>query len=112
ERLIEKNPEELQKEGILPIGTLEEWRSSLEEKVLVGLVADRSNYVRFIQNRFYWLPERVLRKGWQEARYVALYVKQGVAGRMAWRCMAAFAMYAGKGGARALRWSIGFLCRG
>lgn len=80
ERLIEKNPEELQKEGILPIGTLEEWRSSLEEKVLVGLVADRSNYVRFIQNRFYWLPERVLRKGWQEARYVALYVKQGVAG--------------------------------
>ena len=80
ERLIEKNPEELQKEGILPIGTLEEWRSSLEEKVLVGLVADRSNYVRFIQNRFYWLPERVLRKGWQEARYVALYMKQGVAG--------------------------------
>lgn len=79
ERLIDKNPEELQKEGILPIGTLEEWRSSLEEMVLVGLVADEEDYVRFKQNRYYALEERFLRKGWQEAKYVALYVKHGVA---------------------------------
>lgn len=78
ERLIDKNPEELQKEGILPIGALEEWQSSLDEKVLVGLVATAEEHRRFVQGSFYSIPVARLKKGWQEAKYVALYLKNGV----------------------------------
>ncbi|MDR9794794.1 restriction endonuclease-like protein [Aeribacillus pallidus] len=79
ERLIEKNPEELQKEGILPRGTIEEWQSSLEEKVLVGMVPREENYRVHLQHRFYHIPVKRLNKGWQEAKYVALYPKKGAA---------------------------------
>lgn len=79
ERLIDKSPEEIQEEGILPRGTLEEWQSSLDEKVLVGLVSNREDYIRFIQNGSYQLPIDSLKKGWQEAKYVALYARNGVA---------------------------------
>ncbi|RFU65108.1 restriction endonuclease-like protein [Peribacillus glennii] len=78
ERLIEKSPEEIQKEGILPRGTKEAWTSSLEEKVLVGLVADFEQYKGFIQNGYYEIPVKQLKKGWQEAKYIALYVKAGI----------------------------------
>ncbi|MFO1442077.1 restriction endonuclease-like protein [Bacillus sp. Bva_UNVM-123] len=78
ERLIEKSPEEIQREGILPRGTLEEWQSSLDEKVLVGLVSSEEEYVRFIQEGYYEISNSSLKKGWQEAKYVALYVKCGV----------------------------------
>lgn len=79
ERLIDKNPEELQKEGILPIGALEEWQSSLDEKALVGLVATEEEHHRFVQGSFYSIPVAPLKKGWQEVKYVALYLKNGVA---------------------------------
>ncbi|MED4301669.1 hypothetical protein P9204_14925 [Geobacillus stearothermophilus] len=46
ERLIEKIPKNYKKEGILPRGTMEECRSSLEEKVLVGMVPRKENYWR------------------------------------------------------------------
>lgn len=58
---------------------LTEWKSSLEEKVLVGLVAAKEDYGQFLKNGEYFLSNRQLKKGWQEAKYVALYVKEGVA---------------------------------
>jgi uncharacterized protein len=79
ERLVEKSPEELQKEGILPRGTIEEWTSSLDEKVLVGMVPREQNYRAHLQHRFYHIPVKRLKKGWQEATYIALYPKKGAA---------------------------------
>lgn len=73
ERLIEKSPEEIQREGILPLGTIEEWESSLVEKVLVGTVSNQDNYIDFIQKGYFQISESKLKKGWQEAKYVALY---------------------------------------
>ncbi len=78
ERLIEKSPEDIQREGILPRGTLADWQSSLDERVLVGLVSSKEEYVRFIQEGFYEIGHASLKKGWQEAKYIALYVKKGV----------------------------------
>jgi uncharacterized protein len=78
ERLIDKSPEEIQKEGILPRGTIDEWESSLDETVLVGLVSSKEDYDTFIKNANYTVPVEKLKKGWQEAKYVALYVKNGV----------------------------------
>lgn len=79
ERLIEAGPEDLQKEGILPKGTLEEWKSSVEELVLVGLVTTDDEYRSCILTGKYSMSTDRLRKGWQEAKYVALYLKNGVA---------------------------------
>ncbi|MDM5360419.1 hypothetical protein [Peribacillus sp. ACCC06369] len=53
---IEKSPEEIQREGILPRGTKEEWESTLEEKVLVGTVSNEAIYRDFIQQGYYQLP--------------------------------------------------------
>jgi len=78
ERLINKSPEEIKKEGILPRGTLEEWKSSLEEMVLVGLVSNGEEYLHFIKEGYYSIPVNKLKKGWQDAKYVALYVKSGI----------------------------------
>ncbi|WP_210366657.1 restriction endonuclease-like protein [Bacillus sp. REN3] len=77
ERLIDKSPEEIQEEGILPRGALEEWKSSLDEYVLVGLVRGESDYQEFFKGLSYRIPAENLRKGWQEAKYVALYVPGG-----------------------------------
>ncbi len=78
ERLIEKSPEEIQREGILPRGTKEEWESSLVEKVLVGTVSNNEDYDDFIQNGYFQLPVYQLKKGWQEAKYIALYTTMDV----------------------------------
>ncbi|MGE7780439.1 DUF2357 domain-containing protein [Peribacillus sp. NPDC097264] len=78
EHLIEKSPEEIQAEGILPRGTKEEWTSTLEEKVLVGTVSSEGDYRDFIQQGSYQIPVTSLRKGWQEAKYVALYKTSGI----------------------------------
>lgn len=80
ERLIENNPEELQREGILPIGTREEGESSLIDKVLVGTVSKEEDYRRFIYNDYFQITVRKLGKGWQEAKYVALYTTADVEG--------------------------------
>jgi hypothetical protein len=73
ERLIEKSPEEIQLEGILPRGTKEEWESSLVEKVLVGTVSNGEDYNAFIQSGYFQIPVNKLNKSWQETKYVALY---------------------------------------
>ncbi|OIK11922.1 hypothetical protein BIV60_17205 [Bacillus sp. MUM 116] len=52
ERLIDKSPEEIQREGILPRGTIEEWKSNLDEMVLVGLVSNEENYQKRFQPLF------------------------------------------------------------
>ena len=72
-------PEELQAEGVLPIGSKEQWISDLEEKVMVGLVSSKEDYTAFIQGGYYGIASHFLKKGWQEAKYVALYAKSGVA---------------------------------
>ena len=77
-RLIDKNPEEIQKEGILPQGTLAEWRAELQDVVLVGLVESTEDYHRFLKEKIYSRPVAKLKKGWQKADYVALYVKHGI----------------------------------
>lgn len=74
ERLIEKSHEEIQKEGILPRGTKEDWQTSLEEKVLVGTVRDQNRYVAHLRDKFYHIPVKQLKHGWQEAEYIALYL--------------------------------------
>ncbi|WP_394173234.1 DUF2357 domain-containing protein [Guptibacillus hwajinpoensis] len=79
EHLIEKSPEEIQREGILPQGSLKEWESSINEKVLVGMVPRELNYNAHLQHRFYHIPVKQLKKGWQEAKYIALYPKKGAA---------------------------------
>lgn len=76
ERIINKSAEELHKEGILPRGTISEWRSNLDEKVLVGLVTTDEDYRKYIQNNLFVLDTDRLRKNWNEAKYVALYVKK------------------------------------
>ncbi len=73
DHLIEKSPEEIIREGILPRGTKEEWHSSLEEKVLVGSVKTESDYEIYRKNGVYQLPIKQLKPGWQEAKYIALY---------------------------------------
>lgn len=79
EHLIEKSPEEIQREGILPRGTKEDWMSVLDDKVLVGVVSSEDDYRTYNQQLFYELPTSRLKKGWQEAKYVALYPISGVA---------------------------------
>lgn len=78
ERLIEKSPEEIQQEGILPRGAIEDWNSNLDEKVLVGLVRDREEYISYKHTGCYRIPVNKLKAGWQETKYIALYLKNGV----------------------------------
>src|SRR5699024_3678128 len=78
ERLIDKRPEEIYEGGILPKGTKDVWESSLDEKVLVGLVSTADNYINFTQDKQFTIHGDQLKKNWQEARYVALYLKHGV----------------------------------
>ncbi|MFC3041446.1 DUF2357 domain-containing protein [Virgibacillus xinjiangensis] len=74
ERLIEKSPEELQKEGILPKGTLGSWTSSLDEKVIIGKVESEDIYQDSMKNKRFIIDREYLNPGWQEAKYVGLYL--------------------------------------
>ncbi|TYS89957.1 restriction endonuclease-like protein [Rossellomorea aquimaris] len=74
ERLVESNPEDLQEEGVLPTGAWKHWESSLDEKVLIGTVNDRSNYQEYKRGKYFELDSSSLKRGWQESLYVALYV--------------------------------------
>ncbi|ARK30124.1 restriction endonuclease-like protein [Halalkalibacter krulwichiae] len=78
ERLIEKSPEEIQAEGILPRGTRADFVSALEEKVLVGVVSTEHQYRKCMQDASFVLEAGALKRGWQEAKYVALYVSKEV----------------------------------
>ncbi|WP_328589253.1 restriction endonuclease-like protein [Litchfieldia alkalitelluris] len=81
ENLIEKSPEEIQKEGILPRGSIEKWKETIQEKVLVGVVSTFEEYQYSIQNLAYKISTSSLRKGWQEAKYIALYLTKEVGGK-------------------------------
>jgi len=78
ENLIEKSPEEIQRDGILPRGSLEKWKESVEEKVLVGVISTFEEYRFSVQTLTYKIPTSTLRKGWQEAKYIALYLTKDV----------------------------------
>ncbi|OIJ16542.1 restriction endonuclease [Anaerobacillus alkalidiazotrophicus] len=78
EHLIEKSPEEIQQEGILPRGSKEDWLSSLEEKVLIGVVSSIDQYKKCIQEGNFSLSTNHIKQGWQSASYVALYVSKEV----------------------------------
>lgn len=77
-RLIDKNPEEIQQEGILPKGTIDELRAELKDIVLVGLVESKEAYQQFLIDGYYSRPIKKLKNGWQKVDYVALYVKRGI----------------------------------
>lgn len=74
DHLIEKSAEEIIREGILPRGTKEEWKSSLDEKVLVGSVKSEKDYETYMKEGFYQIPVSQLKPGWQEVKYIALYL--------------------------------------
>jgi uncharacterized protein len=78
EKLIEKSTEEIQKEGILPLGTKEEWISSLDSKVFVANVSSEKEYHVFKSECIFVMPVKNLKKGWQEAKYIALCLSKGV----------------------------------
>jgi uncharacterized protein len=78
EHLIEKSPDEIQEEGILPRGTLDRWKSSLDETVLVGLVSNEEVLENCIQQKAYKITLKDLKKGWQEAKFIALYLSSKV----------------------------------
>ncbi|TFE01488.1 restriction endonuclease-like protein [Jeotgalibacillus salarius] len=78
ENLIDKSPEEIQSEGILPRGSLQTWQKSMEEKVLVGVISSEDRYRESIGSAHYQIPVTILKRGWQEAQYVALYLTKEV----------------------------------
>ncbi len=73
DRLIESTPEQLQAQGMLPQGTLEEWRSSLVENVLIVKLDSKEQLEEAIKYGEIRFTKQKLSKGWHEARYLALY---------------------------------------
>ncbi|WP_082232069.1 restriction endonuclease-like protein [Halobacillus massiliensis] len=73
DRLIECSPKQLQEEGILPKGTLEEWSSRIEEKVLIVKVDSEQQLRNINQTGHMFIPDSYFCKGWKEANYIALY---------------------------------------
>ncbi len=78
ERLVESNPEDLQEEGILPKGSFAHWQSSLDEKVLIVSVNKVESYQKFKREGYVELSTTNLKHGWQEAKYIGLYVTNEV----------------------------------
>ena len=78
ERLVNSNPEELQEEGILPRGSVSHWESKLEEKTLVVTVNNPDWYSSIKREQVISLSTSGLKKGWEKAKYLALYVTQNV----------------------------------
>ncbi|WP_096154071.1 restriction endonuclease-like protein [Bacillus sp. FJAT-45066] len=76
--LIDKSPEELQREGILPRGSLQKWKDSFEEKVFVGVVSKEEQYFHIMREACYSIEASQLKAGWQEAKYIALYITKPV----------------------------------
>ncbi|MED1603288.1 restriction endonuclease-like protein [Alkalihalophilus marmarensis] len=76
QHIIEKSPEEIHKEGILPIGMQEEWLSSIAEKVIVGVVSTEEQYLSCMQTASFTIATNQLKKGWHESKYLALYLSQ------------------------------------
>lgn len=79
ERLVNSNPEELQEEGILPRGSISHWESKLEDKVLVVSVNNPDWYTTVKRQLKLQIKSSVLKKEWEKAKLIALYVTQDVA---------------------------------
>ncbi|WP_339283752.1 restriction endonuclease-like protein [Oceanobacillus sp. FSL K6-3682] len=80
EQLIDKTPEEIQKEGILPRGTISEWKSSIDEKVMVINGSNRKRYHQLMQDNYVKIATNRLSKNWQEAKYLSLYITNDESG--------------------------------
>ncbi|MFD1020952.1 DUF2357 domain-containing protein [Thalassobacillus hwangdonensis] len=80
DRLIESSPKKLQQEGILPKGTLQEWQSSLEEKVLIIKVNSKQELIEINQTGEINIASKVLCKDWNAASYISLYMPKNVFG--------------------------------
>ena len=78
DRLIECSPKQLQEEGILPKGTLEEWNSRVKEKVLIAKVNGEQQLRNINQSGQMFIPDSYLCKGWKEASYIALYKPKAI----------------------------------
>ena len=78
DRLINCSPEQLQEEGILPKGTIEEWKSNVEEKVLIVKVNSEEELKSINQTGHILIPDAHLCKGWKEASYIALYKPKAI----------------------------------
>lgn len=78
DRLVNSNPEDLQEEGILPRGSIAHWESNLEEKVLVVSVNESKRYQTIKENLQLEMNVKNLKKDWEKAKYIALYVTKNV----------------------------------
>lgn len=79
DNIINKSPEEIHREGILPVGLVDVFRLENSDKVMVCLVDSVEGYQDTIAHSRFSMSRELLRKGWQEAKYIALYLKQGIA---------------------------------
>lgn len=78
ERLIDVSPGEIYEEGILPRGTIDHWKSDLDDNVLVGLVPTLKQYKLMMQKKCYVLKGIKEKDHWHNVKYVALYLKKGI----------------------------------
>ncbi|MFQ3546500.1 restriction endonuclease-like protein [Halobacillus rhizosphaerae] len=78
DRLIECSPKQLQEEGILPKGTLEQWNSRVEEKVWIVKVNSEQQLRKINQTSRMFIPDSYLSKGWKESSYIALYKPKSI----------------------------------
>ncbi|WP_345240676.1 restriction endonuclease-like protein [Pontibacillus salipaludis] len=80
DRLIEASPQQIQQEGILPKGTLEEWESDLVERVCIIKVTSQEEFVRVIQQGRLKVAADWLNRDWHKSSYVGLYKPRNVFG--------------------------------
>lgn len=78
DRLIECSPKQLQEEGILPKGTIEEWNSRIDEQVLVVKVESEEHLRNIIQTGYVFVSDASLCKGWKSASQIALYKPKSI----------------------------------
>lgn len=74
ERLVNSSSEELQEEGILPRGSVTYFNSKLDEKVLVVSMNDPDKYLKAKQKRKVEMRLNSLKKDWEKAKYLAIYI--------------------------------------
>ncbi|MDW0111141.1 restriction endonuclease-like protein [Sporosarcina aquimarina] len=74
DNLLNKGPEQLQSEGILPKGFYEEETSSYSvDYVLICTVVNENDYVTLLQSNEYKIASDDLPDGWQRIRNIAIY---------------------------------------
>jgi len=74
DNLLNKSPEQLQQEGILPKGAFEENRSLYSvDKVLICAVSGEVELQRLLIAKSFEMPMESLLEGWQHIQYIAIY---------------------------------------